>query len=1712
MRSFNLLFALLVIGMQSVLAQAGRPDLTFNPTDAGNGAGDMFNQIVYSTYVQSDNKVLVGGQFSTYNGQAAMRLLRLNSDGTRDETFNSGGSGLIGTVYCITQLSTGKYLVAGTITSYNGTARNSIIRLNADGTLDVAFDAGVGANNSVKAILVQSDGKIVVAGDFTAWNGTATGYIKRLTADGAADATFGSGTGANSVIKTMAQQADGKILLGGSFTNFNGNSKSYFCRLTAAGAFDGTLNSGTGPGLFVNHLLVRSDGKIWVAGNFSTYNGSTRIRIARVNSDGSLDATFTQATGVDRQIYSVVQQADGKLIIGGAFLNHNTTTRQFIARLNTDGALDATYVPPTGTGGDVNTVALQGTSIIAGGSFSTFGGRKRGFLTRLTSTAAVDMTFNTPSGADDLVQSVVALASGKYLVGGSLTSYNGIPATGIACLKSDGTIESAFASGTGTVGAITQFLQQPDGKVLICGSIQQYNGSTANSVARINTDGTIDNTFSSGSGNVASVTYRMLLQPDGKVIIGGTFTTFAGQSRAYIARLTSTGSVDLSFNATGVITGQVRALALQPDGKILVGGTTGSTSNTTKTAYIKRLNADGTLDATFTAGVPIYFSGTSGSCTVSAIGLQSSGRVYIGGDFTFYNGTNNPCTGLAVLNADGSFYQGGFTGATVSSIAVQPNGRAIIAGTFTLVDNVARNGIARVLADGSLDASFDPGSGAQGIFAVALQADGKAIIGGNFTSYNGTGRNRVARLQEYLATPGSISPASYCAGAAIAVPFTVNQSFTAGNVFTLQLSDPTGSFSNPTEIGSLPGTAAGTINGTIPVTAASGNGYKVRVVSSGPLSVGEGSSALQVTGRPDAGTIVYAKAAYCASDDAALPALSGQAGGMFSASPAGLSLDANTGQVVPASSVPGTYQLTYTMAANGCFAAVSTNTSLTVNAAPSATITYPTSPFCVSTGSGSVSLSGTQGGVFSATPAGLSINAISGDFSPSSSTPGTYTVTYSIAASGGCSAYSRTASVTISAAADASISYPGSPYCVSTGTVDATLTGTMGGSFQSTSGLSIDAVSGSINTIASTPGSYTVTYAVAAGGNCPSFSTQAAVVISSAASASISYSANSFCQNSGEQGATRVGTAGGTFSAAPSGLAINSGSGAINTNLSQPGVYTITYSVAAANGCSSFSSSTQVTIIQAFAATIAYPGSPYCLATGTAPVFLSGTNGGSFSAIPAGLSIDPVSGAIDLAASASGIYTVTYGTSSGCGAAGNTQVAIRPGSALLSAPNQVYCSGMLTTPPPFAVVPGFTYSWTNSNPGIGLATSGLGDLPPFVTQNQSATAAYAVIAVYGSGGSGCSFKQQSFRITVQPQPSVSNAPADAALCAGTQVGDQTFTGPVAGTLYTWTNSNPAIGAGAGGSNSIGAFTAQNNTGAAAQATISVTPFANGCAGGTITYTYTVSPSAGSISYPQSTYCQYAWAYVRRSGSAGGVYTASPAGLALNAVDGSINLGASVPGTYHVFYTVSATGGCSASASTVLTINPQATVNPIGNQVFCSGIPTPAIPFAGTATSFSWTNDNASIGLAAAGTGTSLPSFTTVNPGPGPRYAYIKVTPLGNGSSTCPGKLIAFRITVNPCGTITQSGNTGGGAQTLRTALTLSPNPVSGDVLRVGYNGSAKRLTVEVRNANGTTLLKGLQLKGASASVFVGLLHPGTYHLVVGDEESGVQTTLPFVKL
>ncbi len=594
---------------------------------------------VYAIALQEDGKVLIGGAYLYTGNDTNLNsgIARLNADGSLDNNFNSGLF-INSFVEAIAVQQNGKVLAG---------SGEGLVRFNSDGSLDRAFDLGGGQVITIKG---QLDGKILIGGWFTTVDGTNRNSIARLNVDGSLDNSFDPNLGPTNAnyltVNAMAVQSDGKVLIGGSFTNVNGTNRNSIARLNSNGGLDSSFNPGTGANNTVNAIALRSDGKVLIGGWFTMVNGTNRKRVAQLEASGSLDTGFDPGGGVEVGAYSLVVQPDGKVLIGGLYTFINGTNRYGSARLNSDGTLDDTFIASTNFNPDFTpmihfedcppgyncyssvaplALAVQpdGKVLVSGWSVITAcdpweGGCTdfyRFFLIRVNGDGSPDGSFE-PTASDGYMQAFALQPDGKIILGGSFYSLKGVIHPGIARLNSNGSLDASFAAVTGLYNVSSLGLQA-DGNIIAAGSY---------AIGRIGPNGSRETCFNP----VTDATVRSLkVQPDGKILLGGNFSMVNGVSRNGIARLNANGSLDSSFNPGLGADGPVSSMALQSDGKVLIGGGFLSVDGIVRPHVARLMGGSG-----FAVGPPLrVFSPANNTVTVawpsssSGVTLQQSANL-----------------------------------------------------------------------------------------------------------------------------------------------------------------------------------------------------------------------------------------------------------------------------------------------------------------------------------------------------------------------------------------------------------------------------------------------------------------------------------------------------------------------------------------------------------------------------------------------------------------------------------------------------------------------------------------------------------------------------------------------------------------------------------------------------------------------------------------------------------------------------------------------------------------------------------------------------------------------------------------------------------------------------------------------------------------------------------------------------------------------------
>lgn len=662
---------------------------TVRQPDATSALGATVVGGTVRAVASTPTRTYVGGDFTSIGERLGSGIEVAATSAARTR----GTPQVAGSVNASVPDGAGGWYIGGDFVRVGGMVRRGVARLLPDGGLDPYFDPGA-ANSALTYALAVSNGKLYIGGYVGSWDGVAHGGLVVVNAATARlDPTFTPGAGPDGTVMALTVSGT-RLYIGGSFTNYDGTPRP---RLAAVDATTGALEPGFGSAGAPDgtvYALAASGGRLYLGGSFTSYAGTARARIAAVNATtGAIDTGFSPGTGVNNRVDALVVTAT-RLYLGGYFSTYNGVARSRIAAADpTTGLLDAGFDPGTGFGigiGSVHALApnASGTRLFVGGNFATYGGTARPRLLAVdAATAAIDVTFNPGTGPNDVVRALAV--SGTVLhVGGDFSTYGGIARTNVASIVSaTGTLDTAFSPGTGPNSAVYA-LALNGTRLYVGGFFTSFSGAARPRLAALDTTtGALDTGFLPGTGPDGAVLSMAVVGT--RLFIGGDFTTYAGASRPRIAAVSPTTA----------------------------GLDTGFVPGTGADASVRALATDGT-------------------------------RVYLGGDFTLYNGAArarvaavNPTTGAL----DPTFAVGTGANGQVRSLLVAGT-RLYVGGYLTSWNGTARSRVAAVsTTTGALDAGFDPGSGGVGGSVNAMVASGgRLYLGGGFTSFGGSIRGRVA--------------------------------------------------------------------------------------------------------------------------------------------------------------------------------------------------------------------------------------------------------------------------------------------------------------------------------------------------------------------------------------------------------------------------------------------------------------------------------------------------------------------------------------------------------------------------------------------------------------------------------------------------------------------------------------------------------------------------------------------------------------------------------------------------------------------------------------------------------------------------------------------------------------------------------------------------------------------------------------------------------
>lgn len=733
--------ALLAFGMDTALAQTANDGF----------AAAISGGAVHDVAVDGNGKIMVAGNFTFAGG--TRRVARLHPDGWGDGNFVSGINATAGVAHSILPLGTG-YLVGGSFTG--GSSPNYLAQLSSTGA-NVA-GLGVGVNGTVHTVNRRANGNgYFIGGEFTTVNGATRNRVARLTSSLTSDTSFNPPNFYGTVYDVV-ERPDGKVYVSGAFFGITANAGAGYAvfRLNSNGSLDSSFVFDAVP-QGIEHVLamdLQSDGKLLIAGNFTaTVGGEQRRRIARLNDDGSVDLSF-QGPTLNDSVIDMAVQPDGRIVIAGPFTGVGLAND--IARLEADGSVDTSFSLLFDPNGLVRSVAVQGDGgVLFAGEFTSITGSQPALrVARIPKTGGLERNFGPGGGTVGDVHASAVLANGDVLAGGTFTSIGGDARTYLARFSGiTGALSTSFTPSLN--GSVLAIVVQADGKFLVGGGFTLINGTTRRRIARFNADGTLDTSFV--PANIPDgLVHAIEVDPLGRVYVGGSFQSVGAESRRFIVRLTATGAIDAEFEDPE-LNNEVLAIAMAADHyRVYIGGRFTEVDGFDRNGFA-RMWPHGGMNTSFTGVL------CDPGDAVYALAVPAEGGVVAGGDFDCVRsaGTSGYYSeNLHRFGEDGAidlpFLQALPTpNGSVLSIQLLRDGRMHIGGTFTQFSDpptvTLRQGLARILADGSLDTAFDvpaitPVLQPAFVNTQVLQGDGRLVVGGRFELLGGVARSNFGRV------------------------------------------------------------------------------------------------------------------------------------------------------------------------------------------------------------------------------------------------------------------------------------------------------------------------------------------------------------------------------------------------------------------------------------------------------------------------------------------------------------------------------------------------------------------------------------------------------------------------------------------------------------------------------------------------------------------------------------------------------------------------------------------------------------------------------------------------------------------------------------------------------------------------------------------------------------------------------------------------------
>jgi uncharacterized delta-60 repeat protein len=555
---------------------------------------------IHAMLALPDGSCLVAGEFSSLGTAPTPQIARLLSDGSPDPAF---APAFIeeGRVRSLAVQADGRILVGGSFKRVGGRSALGIARLHANGTVDPTFEAGIGVPGplvnlheaAVNAIAVRPEGRILVAGTFRSIDGLPLGYLARLEANGLLDRSFVPASVVNGPVRTLHLMADGRMLISGDFGMPAYPGQKFIARLMADGQLDVSFSLGSDPIVVPNTVAVLPDETILLG----FYGG-----LRRLLPSGATVPGWSQPITEESEVKSLVATGDGRVFIGGQLRLGPMTAPIQIAEVSTaTWAVRTIHTAERRFETSVYLLAVDPAGTLHAGVGQRAGDGAASTWLRL-STGTDPMVLDAePALRPGAVRAITALPGGRWGIGGEFTHVDGAPRSGVVIVEPDGTVDVDRNVGPGSAGHATAVVRDSTGRLVVAGAFSTFNGQATGGIVRLLDNGTPDPAFVPPAGFDASqYPYNLELLTDGDLLVYGSFSWIDNEDNRYMVRLAPNGSLRRNYPAGEPPSlGFADALA-RTDGRVWITGSFRNVSGRFQ-PHLSRLLPDGTIDTSFSA-------------------------------------------------------------------------------------------------------------------------------------------------------------------------------------------------------------------------------------------------------------------------------------------------------------------------------------------------------------------------------------------------------------------------------------------------------------------------------------------------------------------------------------------------------------------------------------------------------------------------------------------------------------------------------------------------------------------------------------------------------------------------------------------------------------------------------------------------------------------------------------------------------------------------------------------------------------------------------------------------------------------------------------------------------------------------------------------------------------------------------------------------------